>query len=151
VDDVLSMLRHDLRLPADVVRGLGIIVNIGIVGRVWPPRRRFLTVNFVAPQSPDGAPDEVRMIPLAEWQASSDTFTPATQETLAELATITGMSLVEFCAALDRRQQVLEHLAEGRGVGPSRMREAVDALIATEQGESSIDDDDSGGGDEAAE
>ncbi|MGE5335134.1 MAG: hypothetical protein ACM3N4_10575, partial [Nitrososphaerota archaeon] len=39
VDDVLSMLRHDLRAPADTVRGLGIIINIGIVGRVWPPRR----------------------------------------------------------------------------------------------------------------
>jgi hypothetical protein len=152
VDDVLSMLRHDLRLPADVVRGLGIIVNIGIVGPIWPPRRRFLTVNFVAPQSPDGAPDEVRMIPLAVWQSSSDTFTPATQEALAELATITRMSLVEFCAALDRRQQVLEHLAEGRGVGPSRMREAVDALIASEQGESSSNDENgSGSDDEAAE
>jgi hypothetical protein len=152
IGDVLSMLRRDLRLPADIVRGLGIIVNIGIVGRVWPPRRRFLTVNFVAPQAPDGAPDDVRMISLAEWQASSDTFTPATQEALAELAAISGMPLMEFCAALDRRQQALEQLAEGRGVGPSRMREAVDALIASEQNESA-DDGDSGddGDDEAAE
>ena len=52
IKDVFAMLRHDLRVPADVVRGLGIIINIGIVGRVWPPRRRFLTVNFLAPQAP---------------------------------------------------------------------------------------------------
>ncbi len=135
VQDVLSMLRRDLRLPADAVRGLGVIINIGIVGRVWPPRRRFLTVNFLAPQAPDGAPNDVRLIPLAEWQASNDTFTPATQEALAEVAAVVEMPLADFCAALERRQLLLEQLAEGRGVGPSRMREAVDALIASEQGE----------------
>lgn len=141
VQDVLSMLRHDLRLPADTVRGLGIIVNIGLVGRAWPPRRRFLTVNFLAPEAPDGAPNATRLIPLAEWQASDDTFVPATQEALAEVAAATGMSLVDFCAAVERRQRVLEQAADGHGIGPSRMREAVDALIASERAETRDDAD----------
>lgn len=150
VQDVLSMMRHDLRLPAETVRGLGIIINIGIVGRVWPPRRRFLTVNFLAPQPPDGSANDIRLIPLAEWQASSDTFTPATQEALAEMATIIDMPLVEFCDALERRQRLLEKLSEGRGIGPSRMREAVDALIASEQAGASPDAEEDGDDDAAA-
>ena len=150
VQDVLSMLRRDLRLPAGDVRGLGIIINIGIVGRVWPPRRRFLTVNFLVPHAPDGAPNDIRLIPLAEWQANSDTFLPATQEALAEVATVVDMPVGEFCAALERRQLLLEKLSEGRGVGPSRMREAVDALIASEQGASSGDGTDSDSADESA-
>jgi hypothetical protein len=133
IQDVLSMLRRDLRIPAETVRRLGLVINIGIVGRVWPPRRRFLTVNFLAPQPPDGAANEIRLIPLAEWQPSTDTFIPATPEALAELATIADMPLDDFTAAITRRQQVLEELAEGRGVGPSRMRDAVDALFIAEQ------------------
>ncbi|HEU5347783.1 MAG TPA: hypothetical protein VFU63_04140 [Ktedonobacterales bacterium] len=140
VQDVLSMLRHDLRTPADTVRGLGIVINIGIVGRVWPPRRRFLTVNFIAPQAPDGAPNDIRLIPLAEWQAATDTFTPASDAALAEIATITGMPLADFCAAIERRQRRLEELSDGRGLGPSRMREAVDALIASEQNSEQAED-----------
>ena len=144
IQDVLSMLRRDLRIPADTVRRLGVVINIGIVGRVWPPRRRFLTVNFLAPQPPDGAPNDIRLIPLAEWQPTTDTFTPATPEALAELATITGMPLDDFTAAIARRQRILEELAEGRGVGPSRMREAVDTLFVAEhsggQGADAMDD-----------
>lgn len=152
VQDVLSMLRRDLRVPAATVRGLGIVINIGLVGRAWPPRRRFLTVNFLAPRASDGAPNDVRLIPLAEWQASSDTFAPATQEALAEVAAVTGMPLVEFCAAIERRQRLLEELSDGRGVGPSRMREAVDALITSEQETATADDQDADGGmDEVAE
>lgn len=152
VQDVLSMLRRDLRVPADTVRGLGIVINIGIVGRAWPQRRRFLTVNFLAPQAPDGAPNDIRLIPLAEWQASSDTFAPATQEALDEVAAATGMPLVEFCAAIERRQRLLEELSDGRGVGPSRMREAVDGLIASEREATPADDQDAdSGADEAAE
>ena len=149
IRDVLSMLRRDLRVPAETVRTLGLVVNIGVVGRVWPPRRRFLTVNFLAPQAPDGAPNDTRLIPLTEWQATGDTFAPTSPEALAELATITGMSLADFTAAIARRQQILEELSEGRGVGPSRMREAVDALFTSEQGDASTvdqNDDDEGAG-----
>ena len=150
IKDVLSMLRRDLRIPAATVRHLGLIINIGVVGRVWPPRRRFLTVNFLATQPPDGVPSEIRLIPLAEWQASSDTFTHATPEALAELATIIGMPLDDITAAIARRQQVLEEVSEGRGIGPSRMREAVDALFASEQANEQGDDDTADEDDEGA-
>ena len=140
IRDVLSMLRRDLRVPAETVRTLGLVVNIGVVGRVWPPRRRFLTVNFLAPQAPDGAPNDIRLIPLTEWQATGDTFAPTSPEALAELAAITAMSLADFIAAIARRQQILEELSEGRGVGPSRMREAVDTLFASEQSGEQADD-----------
>ncbi|HET9978862.1 MAG TPA: hypothetical protein VFQ32_00350 [Ktedonobacterales bacterium] len=150
IKDVLSMLRRDLRVPAETVRRLGIVINIGIVGRVWPPRRRFLTVNFLAPQPPDGAPNEIRLIPLAEWQASTDTFTHATPEALAELAAIINMPLDDFNAAIARRQRVLEELSEGRGVGPSRMRDAVDALFLSEQPAEQGDDDAASDDDEDA-
>jgi hypothetical protein len=148
VQDVLAMLRHNLRLPPETVRGAGIVINIGIVGRVWPPRRRFLTVNFLAPQAPDGAPNEVRLIPLAEWQPGSDNFAPATQEELAEVAAAVAMPMAEFCAAVERRQRLLEEISEGRGIGPSRMREAVDALIASER---ATQDANAGDGDAEAE
>ncbi len=148
IKDVLSMLRRDLRIPAETVRRLGLVINIGIVGRVWPPRRRFLTVNFLAPQPPDGAPNEIRLIPLGEWQASTDTFTHATPEALADLAAVINMPLADFTAAIARRQRVLEELSEGRGVGPSRMRDAVDALFLSEQPDEQGDDDAAGEDDE---
>ncbi|HEV2236943.1 MAG TPA: ATPase, T2SS/T4P/T4SS family, partial [Ktedonobacterales bacterium] len=55
VDDVVRMLRRDLRLTPDHLGQVGVIVNIGLVGKIWPPRRRFLTVNFVCPTPASGA------------------------------------------------------------------------------------------------
>src|SRR5579885_2871719 len=128
ISDVLSMLTHDLRLPAQDVRRLGVIVNIGLVGRLWPSRRRFLTVNFIAPApSANGDQDEIRLLPLATWDSTTDAFLPASQEALAEVAEAVGMPLAEFCAAVDRRTARLEELGHGRGVGVRVMREAVDA------------------------
>lgn len=160
VRDVLHMLRSDLHLtPADV-RQLGVIVNIGIVGRVWPPRRRFLTVNFIAPD-PAATGKELCLLPLATWDARTDTFTPATAEVLADVARAVDMPLADFHAALDHRTARLQQLSEGRGAGPARMREAVDTLVAEERGEtwSSVENepdredaaDDQGAGESAAE
>lgn len=137
IEDVLSMLSSDLRLPAEDIRRLGIIVNIGLVGRLWPPQRRFLTVNFVAP-SATGGEDEIRLLPLATWDSAADSFVPASQETLAKLATVVDMPLADFCAALERRTARMEELSTGRGVGVRVMREAADALVAEERGETSI-------------
>ncbi|HEY7974554.1 MAG TPA: hypothetical protein VID72_04375, partial [Ktedonobacterales bacterium] len=72
VDDVLSMLRDDLRLTPEDVRRLGVIVNIGLVGSRWPPQRRFLTINYVRPAGGDDQPHGVSLAPLATWDASSD-------------------------------------------------------------------------------
>lgn len=141
IRDVLRMLRRDLQLTPDDVSRLGVVVNIGLVGRTWPPRRRFLSVNFLCPaKQPDAPPDGsvqvqgVRMLPLATWDSSTDTFLPATDEALKTLAGCLGLSADEMTAALDRRRACLETLAKDRGAGIRTMREAVDALIAEERG-----------------
>jgi hypothetical protein len=144
VDDVLAMLARDLKLPPDDICRLGIIVNIGLVGRLWPPRRRFLTVNFVRPTlpeaalGPDGAKPKggvtgqsfgVSLLPLASWDQASDTFLPATQETLAELAGAVGMTPEALCATLERRTAFMATLADGRSVGVRAMREAMEEFL----------------------
>jgi hypothetical protein len=142
VDDVLSMLRDDLRMPIEDVRRLGIVVNIGFVGLVWPPRRRFLSVNFVDPRVPveedragHGPRTGLQLLPLAMLNEVSDIFIPATEATLDDLATILGMAGDELREALSRRELCLRELAQGRGVGLRAMRAAVDELAARERGE----------------
>jgi hypothetical protein len=144
VADVLAMLGDDLRLPAEDIRHLGVIVNIGLVGHVWPPRRRFLTVNFVRPSAQPtatagahtavGRASDVSMLPLATWDETADSFIPATPETLEEVACAVGVEGPEFLAALERRVACIEALAQGRGAGVRAMREAVDELVAREKG-----------------
>lgn len=134
IDDVLDMLRGDLRLtPADV-RQLGIIVNIGLVGAVWPPQRRFLSVNYVRPEGGDDQPHGVSLAPLSTWDQLSGEFIPATQGALAELATLLEMSPEELEAALQRRVERLETLSAGRGANIQVMRQSVDELYIEEHG-----------------
>lgn len=134
IDDVMTMLRQDLRIPADEVKQLGVIVNIGLVGRQWPPQRRFLTINFAHPDGGDDEPHGVRLLPLATWDSGSDTFTPATADVLAELASILGLTPVELETALAKRTERLVALSAGRGAGLREMRESVDALYIEENG-----------------
>jgi hypothetical protein len=139
VTDVLSMLARDLRLPAGDIRRLGVIVNIGLVGRAWPPRRRFLTVNLLRPELPAGearADDGygVSLLPLATWEPKSDTFTPLDEAGLAEVAALLGMTPESCADALNRRCAYIETLADGRGVGVRALREALDEFAAAEAG-----------------
>lgn len=159
VSDVLTMLARDLKLPADVIGHLGIIINIGLVGEVWPQRRRFLTVNFVRPTpapelasaataaEPDAAVrsaasryTSIGLLPLATWDEQTDTVLPATDEVLCELAELLGIEVAAMNASLDRRTALLTQLAQGRGVGVRAMREAVDQFVAEERGEAPADD-----------
>jgi hypothetical protein len=142
IADVLSMLAVDLRLPAEAIRRLGVIVNIGLVGRAWPPSRRFLSVNFVRPVGPaDGerAKYGVSLLPLATWDAQRDEFIPATDAVLDELAGILGMGRDELNRTLDDRVRRIEVLSQGRGVGVRRMREAVDAFGSDASGDEAVD------------
>lgn len=134
IDDVLDMLLVDLRLTAEDVRQLGVIVNIGLVGTRWPPRRRFLTVNYALPDGGDDQPRGVALAPLSTWDAATDTFIPATPETLARLAAQLTMTPDELEAAIQRRSARLTTLAAGHGVGIQTLREAVDELYAEEHG-----------------
>jgi hypothetical protein len=149
VEDVLDMLLRDLRLPPETVSQLGIIINIGMVGRVWPPRRRFLTVNLVrlseAAEAPEASASAsqatsrelrrsaVRMLPLAKWDAKTDTHWTASAETLVEIAQMLAMPPAELDAALARRRTCLEQLAAGQGAGRRALRAAVEELQDAER------------------
>lgn len=146
VADVLEMLGHDLRLPGSDIARLGVIVNIGLVGRLWPPRRRFLSVNLLRPAVPDvgasgGRPDVpglapdaaraaarygVSLLPLVRWTANGDSFQPPSPEAMTALAGVLGMTPEALSATLADRSARIEALAQGRGVGLHAMREAVE-------------------------
>jgi hypothetical protein len=152
MSDVLSMLTRDLKLPAADIARLGLVVNIGLAGRMWPPRRRFLTVNLLRPAMPEGAQRDdsarelgVSVIPLSTWDASSDEFLPATDEALREVAALLGLTCELLTETLDRRTRCIAELSAGRGAGIRAMREAVEAFADAEQAPipEGVDDDDS--------
>jgi Type II/IV secretion system protein len=152
LEDVLHMLQGDLRLDADAIGKLGIVMNIGLVGRLWPPRRRVLTVNYLrcrprdvtsanegdSTAMSDVAPSrmarrsEVDAFQLAAWNPTSDRLVPAAPEELAVLAQSLGMPLADFTEAVDRRTAVLETLAAGRGASISVTRHAIEELMLAE-------------------
>jgi hypothetical protein len=137
IDDVMTMLTSDLRVPSADLRRLGVIVNIGLVGGDWPPLRRFLSVHFIFP---DGGEDErwgVSLQRLAEWQDGDDSFAHADAATLAALAAALGMDAAELEMSIARRMAALEPLSAGRGASIHAMRRTVEAVIAAERGESS--------------
>lgn len=153
--DVLRMLRSDLRLGAGEVGQLGVVVNIGLVGRVWPLRRRFLTVNYLRDAggradvvadsgTTDGGRADARQaavgrgarsqetLALARWDEATDAFIPAEAGVLAELAGELGLAAADLEAAIGRREACLATLAAGRGANARAMREAVEALTESE-------------------
>src|SRR3989449_3288592 len=115
IDDVIYMYQHDLRVSAEDVRHLGLVVNIGLVGRVYPLRRRWLTTHFLQPQADPKRPDTVIPLPLSLWNEFDDTFEHADQSILGELANWAGMTSAEFAASLQRRTDCLEDLSRGQG------------------------------------
>lgn len=158
--DVLSMLQRDLRLGAPEVGRLGVVVNIGLVGHIWPQQRRFLTVNFlttrpdtgpaagdgaVASAAPTGAPavagagSRIETLCLAAWDATSDAIAPAAPDALARLAEVLAITPDELNGAIERRCACLEALAVGRGAGIRVAREAIEDLMLQESGGSPAD------------
>src|SRR5437868_7928092 len=108
IDDVISMYHHDLHLKAEDVRRLGLVINIGLVGRVYPPRRRWLTTHFLQPTTDPKHPDAIVPIPLSLWNEYNDTFEHADQSIHDDLANWTGMSCQDFTVALKRRTDCLQ-------------------------------------------
>jgi hypothetical protein len=141
IDDVMAMLTRDLRLGVEDVRRLGVIVNIGLVGAVWPPRRRFLTTHFLLPEGGDGEPWGVRLLRLSTWREAGDDFEHADETVLGELAAAIGMAPDELEAAVTRRMERLAPLVSGRGAGLQATRQMVDALWSEECGEPEQDPD----------
>jgi hypothetical protein len=155
IDDVMNMLLGDLRLTTADVRHVGVIVNIGLVGRVWPPKRRFLSVYFADPDeddqdasapvlvpSPRGVPAaRPTLLCLASWDPTTDAQLCAPNETLTRLATALGLERTVFDAAVARREAVLVEQAQGKGSSPRVFRAAVEALQAGESAAIQPDED----------
>jgi hypothetical protein len=136
VSDVLTMLRSDLRIPLATIQTLGVVVNIGLAGSVWPPSRRFLSVNYIHPTKADPAnPGRPCLLPLATWEPVTDTQQTADDATLRELATCLGMTYDELVIAVERREARLTELAAGKGASRRVFREAVESLIRDDQPE----------------
>jgi hypothetical protein len=128
IDDVIHMYQHDLRVSVEDVRRLGIVVNIGLVGRVYPLRRRWLTTHFLQPQADPKCPDIVIPLPLSLWNEVDDTFEHAEQPVINELAKWAGISPPEFTLALQMRIDCLEMLSQGQGADTREMYNAIDEL-----------------------
>lgn len=128
IDDVISMYHHDLRLSAEDVRRLELIVNIGLVGQVYPPRRRWLTTHFLRPQVDPNHPEDIVPLPLSLWNEVDDTFEHADQAILDELAEWAGMTCIDFATALKQRSDCLQKLSQGRGVDVGEMYDGIDKL-----------------------
>src|SRR6266699_5063183 len=103
IDDVIHMYQHDLRVSVEDVRRLGLVVNIGLVGRTYPLRRRWFTTHFLQPYANPKQPDKVVSVPLSLWNEYDDTFEHADASILDDLAQWIGLSAQEFTASLKLR------------------------------------------------
>jgi hypothetical protein len=128
IDDVIHLYQHDLRLGAEDVRRLGLVVNIGLVGRVYPLRRRWLTTYFLQPNADPKRPDKVIPVPLSLWNEFDDTFEHADQSILDNLASWAGITPDEFAMALQQRIDCLEEVSQGQGIDIQRMFKAIHDL-----------------------
>jgi hypothetical protein len=110
------------------VRRLGLVINIGLAGRVYPARRRWFSTHFIDPKADPKRPDAVVPIPLSLWNNVTDTFEHADQAILNELAAWAGMAKQDFNAALKERADCLRTLSLGAGVSPNEMYDALTEL-----------------------
>lgn len=126
IREVVQMYQHDLRVPVENIRRLGIIINIGLAGRIYPLRRRWFTTHFFKPQADPACPDKIEPVLLSSWNEVEDTFVHADQSVLDELAAWVGMTPAEFAPALQTRVACLTELARGQGATMQEMYEAIE-------------------------
>ncbi|MFL5658332.1 MAG: hypothetical protein ACJ8CB_29635 [Ktedonobacteraceae bacterium] len=132
IDDVIFMYHHDLHLRPEDVRRLGLVVNIGLVGRVYPMRRRWLSTHLLQPSADPKHPDDIVPIPLSLWNEFDDTFEHADQSILDDMAQLAAMPSPEFSAALKRRSDRLQELAQ-QGLDVNQMYDAIQELRKCEK------------------
>ncbi len=135
IDDVIQMYRHDLRLTPGDIRRLGLVVNIGLAGRVYPARRRWFSTHFIQPKADPKRPDAIAPLPLSLWDSARDIFEHADQTILDGLADWAGMSCQDFNADLKQHTDYLRTLSLGAGVSPSEMYDAIARLRAGDKGQ----------------
>jgi len=132
IDDVLSMYQHDLRLSANDIRRLGIIVNIGLVGNSYPARRRWFSTHFIQPEPDPAHPDLVVPVPLSLWNSFDDSFEHADRSILDDLARWLELSPQDFMAAFTRRVNCLCEISQRSGLDIHDMFDAISELRASE-------------------
>ena len=130
IDDVLAMYQHDLRLSAEDIQRLGIVVNIGLVGHAYPARRRWFSTHFLSLPADPADAGKLTPTPLSLWNEFDDTFEHADQVILDQLATWVGMDTQKFAAALQQRVECLKELAQGSGADTQEMYDAIADLRA---------------------
>ncbi|MBV9257482.1 MAG: hypothetical protein JO215_05635 [Ktedonobacteraceae bacterium] len=128
IKDVIHMYQRDLRLSVEDMRRLGLVINIGLVGRRYPPRRRWLTTHFIQPTPDRQRPDAVIPIPLSLWNEFDDTFEHADSTILDDLALWIGMPSDAFNQALKLRTDCLQELSRGSAVDVDEMYNAINKL-----------------------
>ncbi|GCE11659.1 hypothetical protein [Tengunoibacter tsumagoiensis] len=132
IADVLSMYQYDLRLGVHEIRRLGLIINIGLVGKSHPARRRWFTSHFVQPFEDAARPEAVLPIELSHWNQSEDSFEHAEQPVMEDLASWIGLEFTQFQQALKRRVECLQELSQGSGADLEEMYEAIAELRSLE-------------------
>jgi hypothetical protein len=125
IDDVLHLYRHDLRLRAEDVRRLGVIINTGLVGHAKSQHRRWLTTHFLRPRSDSNDTESITPLLLSRWNKSNDTFEHADVWVLDELADWAGLASQDFAIALQERTDCLRELSKGQGADMNRVYEAI--------------------------
>jgi hypothetical protein len=126
IRDVVSMYQRDLRIPVEHVRRLGLIINIGVVGHVYPLRRRWFTTHFFQPHADPAAPDKIVPLLLSCWNEVDDTFEHADKAVMATLVSWTGLTPAEFATSLQTRLDCLTEISRGEGIDLQEMYEAVE-------------------------
>ncbi len=126
IKDVISMYQHDLRVPLEDVRRLGLIINIGVVGRAYPLRRRWFTTCFFQPHADPADPGKIVPVQISCWNKVQDTFEHADQTVLDDLASWIGLTPAEFATALQTRLECLTEISSGQGVDVQEMYEVVE-------------------------
>lgn len=128
IDDVIHMYQRDLRVPVQDIRRLGLVINIGVVGRVYPLRRRWLTTHFLRPHADPKCPDVVIPIPLSLWNKFDDTFEHADSSILNDLASWCGITASEFSTAFQQRIDCLKDASQGQGISTDEMFSVIEEL-----------------------
>lgn len=133
IDDVLHMYQRDLRLSPDDIRHLGLIINIGLIGRFYPARRRWFTTHFVAPNADLARPQAVVPVPLSLWDQTTDEFLHADQPIRDDLATWVGLTSEVFATAIQTRIECLQELSQEGGASLQEMHDAIEDVRNKEQ------------------
>lgn len=125
INDVIRMYHHDLRLTAQEIHRLGIIINIGLVAG----QRRWFTTHFLRPQQANLPATTIAPLLLSQWNAETSQFHSAGQDVLQEVAVWLALDQQHLRDELHRRNKLLTELAQNGGVDMPHVHQALQAYM----------------------